>query len=126
MTGVGHDREGDRRDGLRGARPDAPGEPVGVGNRATDDQERERPENGGASAAHGRTRPDAAVYPSDLPSSSPAFPFPRVPNAQARSDFVIGGQRLSPVPGTESVRSYRLAEFLGHPNQLRARGDPEL
>src|ERR1700687_5201034 len=68
----------------------------------------------------------AAVYPFGLPSSSPAFPLPRVPNSQARSDCVIGGQRLSPVPGTEPVRSYRLAELFGHPNQLRARGDPEL
>src|ERR1700738_2765165 len=68
----------------------------------------------------------AAVYPFGLPSSSPAFPLPRVPNARTRSDCVIGGQRLSPVPGTESVRSYRLAEFLGHPNQLGARRDPEL
>src|SRR3984893_10097583 len=64
-----------------------------------------------------------------MPIRSPLLnPTPPVPGvADATTDSVRECSRLSPVPSTESVRSYwRLAQSARHTDQLGPRRDPEL
>src|SRR6202011_746674 len=64
-----------------------------------------------------------------MPIRSPLLnPPPPVPGvADATTDSVRECSRLSPVPSTESVRSYwRLAQSARHTDQLGPRRDPEL